>query len=241
MTEVLSVHGLVKRYSGKTVVNGVSFTVRSGTIFGLLGPNGAGKTTTFKMIMGIVRPDGGEVMIGSDPIGSLPMYRRARLGLGYLAQEPAVISSFTVEENIYALLEARGVPLKAAKARASDLLEEMRLTYLLGKKASYLSGGERRRLEIARTLSFDPKVLLLDEPFSGIDPKSVEEIQEHIVELKHRGLGILLTDHNVRETFSITDSACIIEKGMIIAAGSPEELVNDSRVRETYLGRKFRL
>lgn len=241
MTEVLAVRGLVKRYAGKLVVNGVSFGVEGGRIFGLLGPNGAGKTTTFKMIMGIVRPDGGEVTLDTKPIGKLPMFRRARLGLGYLAQEPAVIASFTVEENIWALLEARGVPRQTAKATAERLLDEFNLTYLLGRKADKLSGGERRRLEIARTLAFEPRVLLLDEPFSGIDPKSVEEIQDQVVKLKERGLGVLLTDHNVRETFSITDTACIIEKGTVIASGTPAELVDNPTVRETYLGEKFRL
>lgn len=238
---VLHVQGLVKRFGKRTVVNGVSFDVCKGTIFGLLGPNGAGKTTTFKMIMGLIRPDGGQVSLDGKDISRLPMFRRARLGLGYLAQEPAVISAFTVEENITALLEARGSSSSDVKSKALALLEEFNLSYLIGQKAARLSGGERRRLEIARTLSFNPRLLLLDEPFSGIDPKSVDEIKTFIIALRARGLGILLTDHNVRETFSITDRACIVEEGVVIASDAPDQLISNPAVRKTYLGENFKM
>ena len=238
---VLHVDNLVKRFGSNTAVNGVSFDVMDGQVFGLLGANGAGKSTTFKMIMGLLKPDGGEVYLKGNPIGKLPMYKRARKGLGYLAQDPAVFASFTVEENISALLEQRGYNSKSSREKAEELLDEFNLSYLLGRKAEKLSGGERRRLEIARTLSFNPSILLLDEPFSGIDPKSVEEIQGFIGDLKSRGLAILLTDHNVRETFSITDSACIVEKGTVIASGLPDELVQNQVVRETYLGENFKM
>ncbi|RKY22237.1 MAG: LPS export ABC transporter ATP-binding protein [Planctomycetota bacterium] len=236
---VLEVKNLVKRFGGRPAVDRVAFSVREGGIFGLLGPNGAGKTTTFKMIMGLVRPDAGEILLDGRSIGGLPMYRRARLGLGYLAQEPAVIESFSVEENITALLEARGVSRSEAAALADELLEEFNIAYLKGRKAARLSGGERRRLEIARTLSLKPRILLLDEPFSGIDPKSVEEIKGFITALRDKGIGVLLTDHNVRDTFSITDEACIIEKGAVIARGSPSELIENRKVRNTYLGDAF--
>ncbi|MFA4985902.1 MAG: LPS export ABC transporter ATP-binding protein [Candidatus Brocadiia bacterium] len=236
---VLEVSDLTKRYGARTVVDGVSFSVSRGEVFGLLGPNGAGKTTTFKMIMGILHPDGGDVLLNGASVGRFPMFMRAKAGFGYLAQEPAVFASFTVKDNIIALLEARGTPLPEARERTAVLLEEFRLTYLADNKAGRLSGGERRRLEIARTLSFDPKVLLLDEPFTGIDPKSIEEIKDIIAKLKKKDLGILLTDHNVRDTFSITDRACIIESGNVIASGAPKELCENPKVRETYLGDKF--
>ena len=241
MSAVLKVNSLVKRYKGNTVVNGVSFEVRKGEVFGLLGPNGAGKTTTFKMIMGSVKPDGGSVLLNGSEMRTRPMYQRARMGLGYLAQEPAVFADLTVEQNISALLEARGFGSEESREKTLELLEEFNLSYLVGNRAGSLSGGERRRLEIARTLAFAPGVLLLDEPFSGIDPKSVDEIKGFIEDLRKRELAILLTDHNVRDTFSITDRASILEKGVVIASGGPDELLENERVRETYLGSNFTL
>ncbi len=232
---------LVKGYNGRPVVDGVEIAVRRGEIVGLLGPNGAGKTTTFAMMVGYVRPDGGQILLDEQPITDIPMYRRARLGIGYLAQEPSIFRKLTVEQNILAILETLEVSRATRRQRLDMLLNELGITHLARQKAYTLSGGEKRRLEITRALVTNPKFILLDEPFSGIDPITVFEAQEIIRELKRRGLGILLTDHNVRETLEITDRAYIMAEGRVLIAGTAHELITDPRAREIYLGEKFRL
>ena len=232
---------LVKAYNGRPVVDGVEVFVRRGEIVGLLGPNGAGKTTTFAMVVGYVAPDGGAIMVDDQDITLLPMYRRSRLGIGYLAQEPSIFRKLTVEENILAILETLGLPRPVRRKRLDQLLNELGITHLARQKAFTLSGGEKRRLEITRALVTNPQFILLDEPFSGIDPITVFECQEIIRELKRRGLGVLLTDHNVRETLEITDRAYIMAEGRVLIAGTAHELITDSRAREIYLGEKFRL
>jgi len=232
---------LVKSYNGRPVVDGVEVFVRRGEIVGLLGPNGAGKTTTFAMVVGYVAPDGGSIMIDEQDITLLPMYRRSRLGIGYLAQEPSIFRKLTVEENILAILETLGLPRPVRRKRLDQLLNELGITHLARQKAFTLSGGEKRRLEITRALVTNPQFILLDEPFSGIDPITVFECQEIIRELKRRGLGVLLTDHNVRETLEITDRAYIMAEGRVLISGTAHELITDSRAREIYLGEKFRL
>ena len=232
---------LVKAYNGRPVVDGVEVFVRRGEIVGLLGPNGAGKTTTFAMVVGYVAPDGGAIMIDEQDITLLPMYRRSRLGIGYLAQEPSIFRKLTVEENILAILETLGLPRQVRRKRLDQLLNELGITHLARQKAFTLSGGEKRRLEITRALVTNPQFILLDEPFSGIDPITVFECQEIIRELKRRGLGVLLTDHNVRETLEITDRAYIMAEGRVLISGTAHELITDSRAREIYLGEKFRL
>lgn len=239
---LLEAKGLVKSFRGRgTVVKGVSFRVEPGEIVGLLGPNGAGKTTSFRMTIGMIRADAGEVDFLGREVNRLPMYRRARLGMGYLSQEPSIFRNLTVEENILAILET----LPVDRARRRELLEErlaeLGLTHLRSSLAHQLSGGERRRLEITRSLVTSPKLLLLDEPFAGVDPKAVEEIQRNVVRLRERGIGILLTDHNVRETLRITDRAYIIAQGEILSQGTSRELVNDESVRRIYLGEGFRM
>ena len=232
---------LVKAYNGRPVVDGVEIGVSRGEIVGLLGPNGAGKTTTFSMIVGYVRPDGGAVTVDGQDITRLPMYQRSRLGIGYLAQEPSIFRKLTVEQNIMAILETVGLPVDQRRKRLDELLNELGITHLARQKAYVLSGGEKRRLEITRALVTNPQFILLDEPFSGIDPITVFECQEIIRELKGRGLGVLLTDHNVRETLEITDRAYIMAEGKVLIAGTAQELITDPRAREIYLGEKFRL
>ena len=232
---------LVKGYRGRVVVDGVDIFVRRGEIVGLLGPNGAGKTTTFSMIVGYVRPDGGQIAVDGREITPLPMYQRARLGIGYLAQEPSIFRKLTVEENILAILETVDLPRPVRRKRLDQLLNELGITHLARQRAYTLSGGEKRRLEITRALVTDPQFILLDEPFSGIDPITVFECQEIIRELKQRGLGVLLTDHNVRETLEITDRAYIMAEGRVLISGTAHELITDTRAREIYLGEKFRL
>lgn len=232
---------VVKGYNGRPVVDGVDIGVRRGEIVGLLGPNGAGKTTTFAMIVGYVRPDGGRVEVDGREITELPMYRRARLGIGYLAQEPSIFRKLTVEQNIMAVLETLELSRQERRRRLDELLNELGITHLARQKAYVLSGGEKRRLEITRALVTNPQFMLLDEPFSGIDPITVFECQEIIRELKKRGLGVLLTDHNVRETLEITDRAYIIAEGRVLIAGTAHELITDPRAREIYLGEKFRM
>jgi len=232
---------LVKIYSRRAVVNGISISVNSGEIVGLLGPNGAGKTTTFYMITGLIKPNGGRVLFGGEDITKLPMYRRARKGIGYLPQEPSIFRKLTVAENIMAILEYMPLDKKGRKERQAQLLTDLDLEHVADSKGYNLSGGERRRVEIARALVTEPKFILLDEPFSGIDPITVEEIQKIIYRLKEKGLGILVTDHNVRETLSITDRAYIIYEGNILKSGTSEFLANDPETREIYLGEKFRL
>ncbi len=232
---------VVKGYNGRPVVDGVDISVRRGEIVGLLGPNGAGKTTTFAMVVGYVRPDGGQILVDGREITHLPMHERARLGIGYLAQEPSIFRKLTVEQNIMAVLETLEVPRHIRRKRLDELLNELGITHLARQKAYVLSGGEKRRLEITRALVTNPQFMLLDEPFSGIDPITVFECQEIIRELRTRGLGVLLTDHNVRETLEITDRAYIMAEGRVLISGTAHELITDPRAREIYLGEKFRL
>jgi lipopolysaccharide export system ATP-binding protein len=238
---VLRAENLEKIYSRRKVVNGVSIDVKPGEVVGLLGPNGAGKTTTFYMIMGFIRPAAGEVYLGEEPLTNLPMYRRARRGIGYLAQESSVFRKLSVEDNIMAILELQKLNRRAIKERLEELLKELDISHLRKSKAYMLSGGERRRLEITRALATEPSYMLLDEPFAGIDPIAVEDIQKIIKRLTEKGLGILITDHNVRETLSICDRAYIMCEGKILTSGTSEFLVNDPSARKIYLGEKFRL
>lgn len=237
----LSANNLVKAYKGRKVVDRVSLEVNKGEIVGLLGPNGAGKTTTFYMITGIVRPDDGEVLCTDEDITNLPMYKRADMGIGYLAQEPSVFRNLTVEENIEVVLEMKGISKKEQKETVRRLLEEFKLTHVRDSLGYALSGGERRRIEIARTIANNPSFILLDEPFAGVDPIAVEDIQNIIRHLKKRGLGILITDHNVRETLSITDRSYVMQKGKVLIEGTPYEIANDPLAKKVYLGEKFRL
>ena len=239
--QILRSENLVKIYRTRRVVDGVSIEVKQGEVVGLLGPNGAGKTTTFHMVIGFIQPNGGKVLIDDTDITDLPMYQRARRGIGYLAQEPSIFRKLTVEKNILAILEMQKLTHQERKERLKALLAELDLTGLARRKAYTLSGGERRRVEITRALVNEPKFLLLDEPFLGIDPIAVEEIQKIIGRLKARGLGILITDHNVRETLSITNRAYIMSDGEILKSGTAEFLANDPEARKIYLGEKFRL
>ncbi len=243
----LVVRGLKKAYGRRPVVKDVSLTVRSGEVVGLLGPNGAGKTTSFYMIVGLIRADAGEILLDEAPIQRLPIHRRATLGLGYLPQEASIFRKLTVEENIRAVLELqedeRGQPLSKAAidARLTALLEDLHVSHLRESPSPALSGGERRRVEIARALANNPRFILLDEPFAGIDPIAVIEIQRIIGFLKERGIGVLITDHNVRETLGICDHACIISDGRVLAQGTPAEIIENPDVRRVYLGEHFRM
>jgi lipopolysaccharide export system ATP-binding protein len=239
--DTLEAKKLEKTYRGRKVVRGVSFQVRKGEVVGLLGPNGAGKTTSFYMVVGLVQPDHGRVVLDDADITRMPMYRRARNGIGYLAQEPSVFRKLTVGENLMAVLETLGLSELERRDRRDGLLDELGIAHLAGSKAYTLSGGERRRAEIARALTLSPKFILLDEPFAGIDPLAVQDIQGIIQLLKAKGIGILITDHNVRETLAITDRAYIINEGKIIEAGTPAEITASPRVREFYLGESFRM
>lgn len=231
--------GLVKRYRNRTVVNDVSFEVRQGEIVGLLGPNGAGKTTSFYMVVGLVKPDQGHVYLNQQEITTLPMYKRAQLGIGYLPQETSIFRKLSVEDNIGAVLEMTKLT-KAEQLRKRDaLLDEFRLTHVRKSPGDVLSGGEKRRTEIARALAVDPKFILLDEPFAGIDPIAVEDIQTIVARLKYKNIGILITDHNVQETLSITDRAYLLFEGKILKSGTAEELADDEQVRKVYLGKNF--
>ena len=238
---VLESKNLVKYYRRRAVVDDVSIVVKPGEVVGLLGPNGAGKTTTFYMIIGFIRPDHGEVFLGGKNISRLPMYRRARMGIGYLSQEASVFRKLSVEDNIMAILQFRDLSRKERKQRLEELLRELDLTQLRKSKAYTLSGGERRRVEITRVLVNEPKFILLDEPFAGIDPIAVEDIQGIIGRLIEQGLGVLITDHNVRETLSVCNRAYIMCDGKILKSGSSEFLANDPEARKIYLGEKFRL
>ncbi|HKK21557.1 MAG TPA: LPS export ABC transporter ATP-binding protein [candidate division Zixibacteria bacterium] len=238
---VLESKDLWKYYRKRAVVGGISIQVNPGEVVGLLGPNGAGKTTTFYMIIGFIRPDGGSIYLGERNISQLPMFKRAGLGIGYLAQEASVFRKMTVEENIMSILEFRKLSRKERKQRLEELLDELDIGHLRKSKAYTLSGGERRRVEITRALVNRPEFILLDEPFAGIDPIAVEDIQKIIHRLVERGLGVLITDHNVRETLSICDRAYIMCDGKILKAGSAEYLANDPEARKIYLGEKFRL
>ena len=236
---LLETRDLVKEYGGRSVVKGVSINVRRGEVVGLLGPNGAGKTTTFYMVTGIIKPDKGRIIFDKKDITKSPIYQRARSGIGYLSQEPSIFRKLTVEENIMAVMETLGFPRKERQRQLTKLLNQLKIAHLRKNMAYTLSGGERRRLEITRTLVTNPMFILLDEPFSGIDPIAVYDCQEVIRELKDMGLGILLTDHNVRETLTITDRSYIMYEGQILISGEKEKLINDPKAREIYLGERF--
>jgi len=240
MSQLLA-ENLVKSYRRRRVVNQLSLVVQPGEVVGLLGPNGAGKTTTFYMITGFIKPEAGKIFLGEKEITYLPMYKRARLGVGYLAQEPSVFRRLTVEQNVMAILETTDGSKQTRKQKLEQLLNELNISHLAKNKAYTLSGGERRRVEITRALVTEPKFMLLDEPFAGIDPIAVEDIQKIVARLKAKGLGILITDHNVRETLSITDRAYIICEGEMLKSGTSEYLANDPEARKIYLGEKFRL
>jgi len=233
--------GLTKVYRRRKVVNDIGFHVEPGEIVGLLGPNGAGKTTVFKMSMGMIRPDGGTVEFDGTPVTRLPMFKRARRGMGYLAQEPSIFRRLSVEENLLIVAETLPLSRQERRDRIDKLLENLELTSLRGRNAAVLSGGERRRLEIARAMLTEPRLLLLDEPFAGVDPIAVADIQDIVRGLRRRGISILLTDHNVRETLAITDRSYIIFEGRILRHGPSQELVKDPLVRQVYLGEKFRM
>ncbi len=239
--QALEANNLEKSYRGRKIVRGVSLQVMNGEVVGLLGPNGAGKTTTFYMVVGLVRPDLGSVLLGGMDITKMPMYRRAKNGIGYLPQEPSVFRKLTVGENLMAVLETMNLSSIERRERRDMLLEELGISHLVDSKAYTLSGGERRRVEIARALTLSPKFILLDEPFAGIDPLAVQDIQGIISFLKNKGIGILITDHNVRETLAITDRAYIINEGEIIEAGTSADITANPRVRQFYLGEAFRL
>ncbi len=238
----LEAHNLVKTYRGRSVVNGASFYVAQGEIVGLLGPNGAGKTTSFYSVVGLVRPDQGRVELDGKDITGLPMFRRAQLGVGYLSQEASIFRKLSVENNIAAVLEWRGFSRREVNARTEELLQEFGLTKVRSTRGDLLSGGERRRTEIARCLASDPKFILLDEPFAGVDPIAVEDIQTIVARLAdERGIGVLITDHNVHETLAITDRTYLMFEGSIIKSGTAEELASDEVVRRVYLGQNFNL
>jgi lipopolysaccharide export system ATP-binding protein len=241
MASTLRTIQLTKSYGGRTVVRGVSIDVSSGEIVGLLGPNGAGKTTTFSMAVGLTAPDSGRVILDTEDLTDDPMYVRARKGIAYLPQEPSIFRGLTVEQNILAILETMNLSRAERQARLTDLLAELNLTPLAKSPAYTLSGGERRRAEITRALVISPRFILLDEPFAGIDPIAVAEIQKIVFHLKSRGIGVLITDHNVRETLRITDRAYIVHDGVIFRSGTPDTLATDEEVRGIYLGDAFRL
>ncbi|NIR51833.1 LPS export ABC transporter ATP-binding protein [candidate division KSB1 bacterium] len=238
---MLKTEGLVKVYRKRKVVNGVSIEVNQGEVVGLLGPNGAGKTTTFYMITGLIRSNQGRIFLDGEDITKLPMYKRARMGIGYLSQEPSIFRRLTVEQNINAILETLKLSEDERQLRLTSLLEELNVSHLASNKAYTLSGGERRRVEITRALVTNPKFMLLDEPFAGIDPIAVEEIQNIVQRLRERGIGILITDHNVHETLSITDRAYLMYDGVVLKSGTAEFLATDPAALKLYLGEKFKL
>lgn len=236
---LLETRGLVKQYGGRRVVDSVDINVKRGEVVGLLGPNGAGKTTTFYMITGIIPPDEGRIIFDRQDITDMPLHMRARYGIGYLSQDPSIFRKLTVEENITAVLETLGFSPRERKRRLDELLNELKISHLRKSKAYTLSGGEKRRVEITRALVTNPLFILLDEPFSGIDPIAVAECQEIIKDLKNKGLGILLTDHNVRETLTITDRAYLMADGKTLISGTKDDLISSPKAREIYLGEKF--
>jgi len=235
----ITAENLVKTYRGRNVVNGISLNIEKGEVVGLLGPNGAGKTTTFYMIIGLIKPNAGRVFLDGREITQTPMYKRARRGIGYLAQEPSVFRRLTVEQNVSLVLEMHGVRKRERKRRTDELLEELGIAHLRRENGGILSGGERRRCEIARSLACDPSFILLDEPFSGVDPIAIGDLQDIIAQLKAKGIGIIITDHNVRETLAITDRSYIMSEGEIKTAGLSSELPNDPIAKKYYLGERF--
>lgn len=237
----LRTENIIKKYRSRTVVKGVSVAVDQGEIVGLLGPNGAGKTTSFYMMVGLVKPNGGKVFLDTQEITDMPMYKRAQMGVGYLAQEASIFRKLTVEDNILAVLEMTGLSKQSQQEKLESLLDEFGLQHIRKNRGDLLSGGERRRTEIARALATDPKFILLDEPFAGVDPIAVEDIQHIVSKLKKKNIGILITDHNVHETLSITDRAYLLFEGSILKAGTAEELASDEQVRKVYLGKNFEL
>jgi len=237
----LEIKGLKKSYNGKSVVNDISLNINSGEVVGLLGPNGAGKTTTFYVILGLITPDDGAIFLDGESLNNSPMYMRARKGIGYLPQEPSIFRKLSVEDNIKAVLEITDIRGEEQEKKLKSILEEFKLMPFAKRQGHQLSGGERRKVEIARAIAVDPLFILLDEPFAGIDPLSVIELKNTIEQLRNKGIGLIITDHNVRETLSITDRAYIISDGCILAHGAPRDLVLDERVKKTYLGEDFRL
>jgi lipopolysaccharide export system ATP-binding protein len=238
---LLRADNIIKKYKNRAVVKGVSFEVKQGEIVGLLGPNGAGKTTSFYMVVGMIKPNAGKIYLNETDITQEPMYRRAQLGIGYLAQEASVFRKLSVEDNICSILEMTALPKEEQREKLEKLLEEFGLQHIRKSLGDRLSGGERRRTEIARCLAVDPKFILLDEPFAGVDPIAVEDIQAVVAKLKEKNIGILITDHNVHETLSITERAYLLFEGSILKAGTAEELANDEQVRRVYLGKNFEL
>ncbi|MBE2227352.1 MAG: LPS export ABC transporter ATP-binding protein [Ignavibacteria bacterium] len=241
MPSILKANNLVKQYSKRAVVDGVSVSVKQGEIVGLLGPNGAGKTTTFYMITGMIKPNSGEIMLDGSDISTEPMYKRARLGIGYLPQEASIFRKMSVYQNIYSVLEFMAMDKSEREDKANELMKEFGITHIASSKGFVLSGGERRRTEIARAIASDPKFILLDEPFAGIDPIAVEEIMKIVAKLRNKGIGVLITDHNVHETLSIVDRGYILIEGKIFRQGSSESLAGDEMVRKLYLGETFKL
>lgn len=237
---LLETHGLIKKYSGRTVVNEVNITVGQRSIVGLLGRNGAGKTTTFRMCIGMIIPDGGTVHFEGHDISRYPMYKRARLGMGYLSQEPSVFQRLTVKDNLLAILETMAISRRERKRRAEDLIERFGLSEVINSQARFLSGGERRKLEIARAMVTNPSLILLDEPFSGVDPIAVEELQLEIRQLVASGVSILITDHNVERTLEVADKAYIMDHGKVIAEGKPKDIIQNELVKKSYLGSTFK-
>jgi lipopolysaccharide export system ATP-binding protein len=241
MTATLETVEIVKQYRKRRVVDGISLRVGRGQVVGLLGPNGAGKTTSFYSIAGLIRPDAGRILLDGEDITDLPIHKRARKGISYLAQDSSVFKKLTVEENVRIVLEALGVPRRKVKKQINLLLDELKISYLAHNKAHSLSGGERRRVEIMRVLATEPHFILLDEPFAGIDPLSVADLQQIIHDLKSRGMGVLISDHNVRETLSVCDYAYIVNNGRVLASGSADDIVRSDSARRLYLGEKFSL
>jgi lipopolysaccharide export system ATP-binding protein len=241
MTSTLETEAIVKQYKKRRVVDGISLKVERGQVVGLLGPNGAGKTTSFYSIAGLIRPDAGRILLNGEDITGLPIHKRARKGISYLAQDSSVFKKLTVEENVRIVLEPLGVPRRKIRKIIDSLLDELKIRYLAKSKGYSLSGGERRRVEIMRVLATEPHFILLDEPFAGIDPLSVADLQQIIFELKARGLGVLISDHNVRETLSVCDYAYIVNSGQILASGSADDIVRSETARRMYLGEKFSL
>jgi lipopolysaccharide export system ATP-binding protein len=238
-TYLIQTEKLVKAYKGRKVVQEVEINVRPGEIVGLLGPNGAGKTTSFYMIVGLVRPTSGKVFFNGKNVTSVPMFKRARMGMGYLSQEPSIFRKLTVQENVMSILETLPISAKERRQRLEFLLEELKITHLAKQKAYTLSGGERRRLEITRALVTNPSIILLDEPFSGVDPLAVHDVQDIVRDLRNKGLGVLITDHNVRETLAVVDRAYLLCEGKVLREGDSDFLVNDEVSRELYLGPRF--